>query len=57
MCKSYITRDEALWDRLKPFHYRVLRAATCDFKRKKPRILLDKKCKRATCEGFTQHTP
>jgi len=42
------TCSQALWDRLKSFHYRVLRAATCDYKRRKPRVLLDKKCKRAT---------
>jgi len=36
------------WTKLRSVHYRILRAATRDYKRKKHRHELDKKCQRAT---------
>jgi len=42
------TLTARLWTKLRSVHYRVLRAATRDYKKRKHREELDKNCKRAT---------
>lgn len=43
-----VTLKSAYWLRLRTLHYRVLRAAVKDFKRRRPNRELDKVCQRAT---------
>jgi len=50
------TLSAKLWGKLKSLHYRILRAATRDFKRKVSKLTLDKQCKRATPSMWSSYS-
>jgi len=44
------------WTKLRSLHYRILRSAVKDFKKKVPRGTLDTRCKRATPEMWSKYS-